>query len=115
MTTKTSTTNDYITEAFDAFVQAVRDGYGYRGEQALRAALHGDLTGAHDLNDEHDELMQRIHDVLIVRAMPEQRMMAGDTGTNLVAALTPEMIHLACLLEGGEPTERGLAFLAAYH
>lgn len=109
-----TTTNNYIMEAFAAFVQAVRDGYGHRGEQALRAALQGDLTAAHELNDEHDELMQRIHDVLIVRALPNQRMMAGDTGTNLVAVLTPEMIHVACLLEGGEPTERGRAFLAQF-
>jgi hypothetical protein len=114
----TTTTNQYIAEAFEAFVQAVRDGYGHRGAEALSAAYDGDYSSAMELEGEHESLMSTIGNIVQANANATDRMVAHDTGVAVVALLTPEMTGLSILLEthyrdDSEMTDKGAAFLAA--
>ena len=119
MTTNTmSTANTYVMEAFERFVQAVRDAYGHRGAEAFHAAQNGDYSGAAALENEHEALMIAVGNVVQAHANPTDRMVSHDTGAALVSLLTPEMIGLSILLDtdkraDSELTDQGAAFLAA--
>lgn len=114
-----TTTNDYIVEAFGAFVQALRDGYGARGAAAVRAALDGNYDGATELEAEHEALMNRIAAITESYANPGDRVMANDLGGTIVTIITPEMMALNMVLDcqlrdASEMLDKGREVLAQF-